>query len=355
MVATIALPVTLWRSMIAHHRGVTAQSDLLNGRYQKGVEMLGNEELPVRLGGIYALRYLAEQHPYEYHVQIMSLLSAFVRLPPRGQGAQWEQPETRLDSVVRHDVETIIELISARSKSQRVLEQKALGRLDLSGAHLRTITALGWNLTWLDLRRANLDNARLLKTNLSHSILSSATLRGAMLRHASLQKAILSDADLSRADLLRAEMTECHLDGGDLSDTHLWGANLSRAILDGSRLIGADLRRADLSFTSLLETDFSGAMLQDANLSGANLSGSRVLKAEPSDAEQVAEELEDLSTEEMSKRFDSYEYRPAIGLTQAQLDQAWAESNHPPKLDGVTDIETGSPLVWRGKQVFERT
>ena len=47
--------------------------------------MLGSELLSVRLGGIHALVRIAEEHRSEYHIQIMELLCAFVRHPPKGQ------------------------------------------------------------------------------------------------------------------------------------------------------------------------------------------------------------------------------------------------------------------------------
>ena len=40
---------------------------------------------------------------------------------------------------------------------------------------------------------------------------------------------------------------------------------------------------------------------------------------------------------------------PARGLTQAQMDMAYADPANPPKLQGVVDAETGEPVVWRGK------
>ena len=77
----VALPLAIWRSMVAARQAETAYRGLLNERYQKGSEMLGSNVLSVRLGGIYALRSLAEEHPEEYHVQIMRLFCVFVRHP----------------------------------------------------------------------------------------------------------------------------------------------------------------------------------------------------------------------------------------------------------------------------------
>ena len=50
--------------------------------------MLGNDVLSVRLGGIYALEHLAREHPDQYHLQIVKLLCAFVRNPPREGGIE---------------------------------------------------------------------------------------------------------------------------------------------------------------------------------------------------------------------------------------------------------------------------
>ena len=85
--ALIGLPIAIWRSMVAERQATASQSQaeiaergLLNERYQKGAEMLGSDVLSVRLGGIYALRQLAEEHPKDYHLQIMRLHSCVIRL-----------------------------------------------------------------------------------------------------------------------------------------------------------------------------------------------------------------------------------------------------------------------------------
>ena len=61
MVATIALPLAVWRGVVADRQSTAAQEGLRNERYQKGAEMLGSEILSVRMAGIYALRHLAEE------------------------------------------------------------------------------------------------------------------------------------------------------------------------------------------------------------------------------------------------------------------------------------------------------
>ena len=84
----VAFPLAIWRALVADRQAsaaqrqtATAQQGLLNERFQKGADMLGSDNLSVRLGGIYALQSLALEYPEQYYVQCMRLLCAFVRNP----------------------------------------------------------------------------------------------------------------------------------------------------------------------------------------------------------------------------------------------------------------------------------
>ena len=263
----IALPLAIWRGIVADKQATTARRSLLNERYQRGAEMLGNSAVSVRMGGIYALALLAKEHPEEYHIQITELLCAFVCHPTKDDwldcDLEGDEDQDEQMRKIRKDVEDAMRTIGSRSVSGIALEQSEGFTLYLHGA----------NVANLEIQDAMLSGARLTKANLSDAILPRAHLSGARFRRANL-----SGAQLRRADL---------------SDAKFWGANLSEA------------------------------MLQDANLSGADLCG-------------------------VDAKSSQYE-EPARGLTQAQLNEACADQDNPPKLDGVLDAKTGKPLVWRGK------
>lgn len=231
----------------------TAQHDLLNRRYQQGAEMLGSGALSVRLGGIYALQKLAEEHPKEYHVQILKLLCAFVRHPAVGD----------LEIFAKRPYEAIqvaMEAISSCHKHTLRLiniEGNDQSSLDFSGADIQRISLYHGSFYFADM----------FKANLSHSCL-----HGVDLHSASSQETNFQYSDLSAANL---------------SDAYLSGANL-----------------------------------HSANLSNANLSNT-----------SFSDDGDD----------------PAMGLTQEQLDQAWAAPEYPPRLDGVLDANTGEPLIWSGR------
>ena len=196
----VALPLAIWRSLVAQRQAETAQRSLLNERYQQGAEMLGSDVLAVRLGGIYALQRLSEDHPEQYHVQVMQLLCAFVRHPTKDEGMK-AYSETREEPRPREDVRGVVTVISARHEKQLELERAEDFKLDLSGAYLAGVGVL----------RADLSNAILIGTGLSDSMLFFADLSGAFLIGANLAGAHLSGMNLSGASLDRANLSGAKL------------------------------------------------------------------------------------------------------------------------------------------------
>ena len=297
LAAIAALPLAIWRSKVAERQAATAQRQsetaqrgLLNERYQKGAEMLGSKVLAVRLGGIYALARLAREHPVDYHLQIMSLLCAFVRHPtgehveaaePINGGSLtptaefnsgWDKGGNDRPLRVREDVHAVMTAVRERSEAQIEIEKEGEYRLNLSGA--------------------NLNDADIFDTN--------------------LPGANLKEAKLNRANLVGAKLEGAYLMDAELASAKLWEVKLNRANLDRVDLTGADLLDAKLRRVNLVEANLEGANLDGANLTGA------------------------------------FDMRGCKGLTQEQLDKAVAREDNPPNLKGVVDAETGKPLVWRG-------
>ena len=70
----IALGLALWRSRVAERQAETARRSLLNDRYQRSVDLLGNERLHIRTGAIHALKDLAFEDPKEFGMNIATVL-----------------------------------------------------------------------------------------------------------------------------------------------------------------------------------------------------------------------------------------------------------------------------------------
>ncbi len=294
----------------AQRQADTAYQGLLNERYQKGAEMLGSDVLAVRLAGIYALGQLGRDHPAEYYVQVMKVLTAFVRHADPEQS-----PKVAEEDSTRVDVREAVAWIGANR--DLAMEENAEYRIDLTGAYLRNANLIGADLSRTLLEKVNLTDAALWNVNFAGAHLWYARLEGAKLVMADLSGAELLNAKLSRAILGDAILIDANLTGADLSAdaewqdssaaTHLSGANLTRANLTGANLTGIWAPGADLTEANLLR----------ANLSGVNLESSGNLVV--------------------------------TGLTQEQVDNAYWDGLHQPSfvntLDGRTCKEIEPPKV----------
>lgn len=149
----------------------------------------------------------------------------------------------------------------------------------------------------INLRQANLNQAKLLRANLKASELS-----GVNLSQANLESSSLEGSNLKYSTLLGANLANVTLWGADLSGTDLSGANLNEAGLSaaqiqeakliGAKLVGANLSSAQLRKTKLIGADLSGAVLSgtdfsDADLSNVNLSGAQVFQTNFSRAKLI--------------------------------------------------------------------
>ena len=326
LAALVALPLAIWRGQSADRQAKatqqqaeaalrqaeaalrqaeTAQEDLRNKRYEESAEMLGNDVLAVRLAGIYALQRLAQDHPWEYHIEVMKSLCAFVRNPTKDEGLMQILAERRDAAMLsraspkpelREDVQAAMDAISACHARQLSLEERAGFQLDLRDA---------------DLRGASLPDA-----NLSRALLAGAKLDGANLRRSILYRAYFGDAGLTDATLANADLR---------------GATLLSAVLVSADLQAADLTPLDMIQTFLVEADLTDAELfyakmDEVNLTAANLTGTKF-------------------TMQPHLAYTNVGPGEATGLTQEQLDHAISDPDKPPWLEGMTDPETGEQLV----------
>ena len=97
----VAIILAVWRGMVAQRQSKAAQKQaevaqlgLLSNRYQRAIEMLAHDRTSIRVGGIHALRNIAEEYPDEYGREVGELLGVYwVR--SKEEGNTWTEHETR--------------------------------------------------------------------------------------------------------------------------------------------------------------------------------------------------------------------------------------------------------------------
>ena len=168
----VALILALWRGAIGERQASAAEQAVLDGRYQRGIEMLASDSLSARLGGIYSLRNLGESQPEQYHIQVMRVFCAFVRHPPPYDSDEAERDSGRAEAEAnprkhvhgrpraRADVQAVMDAIGSRGEAGIAIEKRTGFVIDLSGA----------DLSWTYLEKADLSNVDLTFANLFHAV-----------------------------------------------------------------------------------------------------------------------------------------------------------------------------------------
>ena len=256
------------RRVLAAEKTVrVAEEGQITERFTRAIAQLGEKEMAIRLGGIYALERIAKDSEKD-HGPIMEVLTAYVR--ERAPRPEEDTPEE--SKLPTTDIQAILTVIARRETTGNDTPLK---------------------LTLTQLVGANLSGAKLVGANLS----------GANLKFASLSGANLSLASLNGADLVGAKLVGANLSGASLDFAKLVGANLVRANLSGANLVGANLSGAklvgaNLSGANLQFADLSGANLQFADLSGAtNLAAEQVRSADNWREAILPDDLQYLLTE----------------------------------------------------------
>ena len=320
----VALYLAIWRGLVAQKQADAAQQSLRNERYQKGAEMLGSNVLSVRLGGIYALHRLAEEHPNEYHIQIMNLFCAFIRDPSNALQSDGTLKREVDKPSTREDVQSALQMIFERSEERIALERDVEFYLEFDRADLR----------YLDLWTGDLSGSSLMYTDLSFT-----TLWRVKISHTHLWETKMCCTTL--------------LPKVDLKGATLFKVKLNRSYLVGTNFTNATLLNVDMSDTKLSRVNMAQATLIAVNISGADFTGLPNRSDGElyiSSMEKANKKIEPLTPpQDLDDTFSMLIPGPVAGLTQGQLDMCFADPDKPPKLDGVLDAKTGRQLIWRGR------
>ena len=351
LLAILGLPFAIWRTIVAAHQADIARHVLRNERHQKAVEMLGHPNLTVRLGGIYALQNLSKEDPTNYHIQVMRIFSAYLRYPTTGHPTEIDErnPEEIVNTDSRRtqiprDVLDVLLSIGTRDQKEIEIEigvgfDLVIKEIDLRGIKMYEVVSFTYEME--SFRR--IDSRPKKRANLSRIHFRSVNFSKSDLSFVDFSNAKFWDTDLTHSILHEANLSGTSWEGGTLCNAKLNNADLSRARILETSFTRTDLSSADLSGVVFQEVDMSNANLRGTNLSGTCFS---LIKHKGA-----------LFSREGAKSFgarpDEF-YVGVRGLTQSQLDQAWASPSNPPQMKGVADPDTGKQLVWHGKAVRRR-
>jgi Pentapeptide repeats (8 copies) len=195
---------THYTNEISHReQNLTAQAQITD-QYNAAVDHLGNDQLDVRSGGIYALERIMRVSKADQPT-VVDILFAFVRdHAPTSCDKAPTQPAA--------DVQAALTVLGRRNpKYDQDKVTPDLNRACLNGADLTNANLPGVNLAYTDLTCAHLHGVHLDRAKMPYTQMGDADLTSATLTHSTLTHAVLNDAFLTGADLTGATLDHVDL------------------------------------------------------------------------------------------------------------------------------------------------
>ncbi len=334
----IGIGFTWWRINVAErtlsYSEKRDRTDSLHSRYADASARLSSDSVSARLGAVYELQALTAQDPELWHIKTMKLLCAFVRFPP---------PEPRLDESpdddpcfesLRPDVQAAMEVIGSRTAEDIQLETDADYMPDLRRSNLVKLALHEGNLSRVDMRGTVFWGADLIRANFSGSELQYSDFSSPWVVRGQEQATIVKTqgAWIETVNAFAASMTQ--LAGTDFSGSRMLLATFAGVDLQGAVMTDANLPNTTFDSATLYSVDFSNSELSEADLSNTLLTSVTLTGTGLRRTNLTGTDLSGFLSE------GSTEFYPPTGLTQAQLDEACAAPDNPPKL------AESSGLIW---------
>ena len=258
LAAIVGLFIAIFRGIIAHRNNAIAEKTQVTTAFTAAIAQLGNEGLSIRLGGIYALGQIGQDHPKQYKSVVSNTLQAFIRSTSYHGKSYIEHNndnEAGGSEYQEAEQEKIAHLMDEEDDHCWLQERQERDRLEQEYSNFLP------KETGEDISAAlmTIGQLKVTQVNLPNTFLVGAALQGCFLQGANFHLARLDNADLQRSNLKGA-----NFGGIAFQVTSMKAVNLEDADLQC-----ADLRNANLEGANLLGADLNGAKLKGANLDGA--------------------------------------------------------------------------------------
>lgn len=219
----------------------------ITDRYTGAIEQLGNTNVDVRIGGIFALERLARDSRTDCEA-IVDVLATFIREHTR------TGPRNPSTAQVEVDVQTALMVIGRRPHVDSEIRRLDFYHSGLNGAELQKGDFSDAMFYYSRLDDAHFSGAKLPGADLSFCMADYASFTKCSAQGAHFVNAKYTNSWFLSADLTHSDFSGCDLTNSDFGRRYaeegvppfppaiLSGANFSKANLNGTNLRGVDLR-----------------------------------------------------------------------------------------------------------------
>lgn len=236
-----------WRNSI------TAKESQIAELLTRAVDQLGNQNLEVKIGGIYALEKISVQSKKD-HWPIMNILTAYIRNNSCKNSKVLNSESTESASVDNLEVDNVEWQNFDSFNFDENPKKISIDYLDIQAAlnviGRRKYSFIHGEPDCLDICDVDLQGSSFVDANLESIFFLGTNLKKSNFTMANLKWTYLDDADLIGACFAYSNLKGAYLRRADIR-----GANFEYAELKGANLEGADLRGTDLRKARNLSID----------------------------------------------------------------------------------------------------
>jgi hypothetical protein len=261
--AVIGFPVVIGLYFTARNLGLTRLGQLTE-RFSKAIEQLGDPDINVRIGALYALEAISRDSR-QFAVTIQEIIIRFIN----AKTVRFDIPEGKhdhgKDRLPDADLEVALIILGRRPyssyESERIfLAQRVLCNAQMVRSNFQHADFSYSYLCGVRFHEANLRDAFFRKSCMRHAILSHADARGATFIDTDLRGSFLNGVNLDNSILVRADLRNAVL-GDQNAGTR--PASLNKTDLRGAQLDGAELYGLDLRYAIGLTQDQVNSAVTD--------------------------------------------------------------------------------------------
>lgn len=246
IVVVIGLYLT-WR------RVKTMEEQQITDRFSNAVQNLGNENLAIRLGGIYSLERIARDSQNDQW-RVIEILTAFIRNqkhPSDYDPKNYELPP---------DIQAALNTIGNRNTSYDSQESSIdLGNAFLVNARLslmdfKSTRFYSANLEGASFIRSNLYATKFFGANLKNARFDKANLMFANFSHGNFHNIKFIETNLKESNFYLTDLTKSSFENADLKNSEFQNANLLEVKFDNAKIAGTkfvnveNLKREQLEY-----------------------------------------------------------------------------------------------------------
>jgi uncharacterized protein YjbI with pentapeptide repeats len=211
----------------------------LTDRFSKAIEQIGDSDINVRIGGLYALEKVARDSRSNMET-VTEILVRFIQNRAGDQGSNYRRPK------LAADIGVALKIVGRRPGANRESDRLDLSHLALDGA----------DLTFAKLKEANLCYLKATASNFG-----KADLRGTLLLTARAERSFFTEADARECDFFNSDLRYSFFVNVNLERANFGSTDLRHVVFSNSKG-KLSLRQANLTNARLDGTEFKGADLR---------------------------------------------------------------------------------------------